>query len=125
MNENKGIARLRAATINSWAGLRAAWRDEAAFRQECVALVIAVPLAWWLCAGNYWIFVALIASILQIMIVELLNSAIEAAIDRIGLERHQLSGKAKDVASAAVLLACLVAAFIWMMATWSRFAGQA
>ena len=121
MTQKTGMARWVAAASNSWAGLCAAWKDEAAFRQECVALAIGVPGAWWLCAGNAWVFVTLLSSILLIMIVELLNSSIEAAIDRIGPEHHPLSGKAKDVASAAVLVACIVASSVWLTAVWTRF----
>ncbi len=121
MENNRGFKRLIAAGKNSIAGLQAAWKDEAAFRQESIALLIGLPAAGWLCNGQGWVFIALIGSILLVMIVELLNSAIEAAIDRIGPERHSLSGKAKDVASAAVMVACLLAGMVWVNALWNRF----
>lgn len=109
-----GFSRLWHATGYSLAGLRAGW-DEAAFRLEACLAVVMVPLAFWL--GRSWVEVALLAgSVLLVMIVELLNTAVESAIDRIGLERHPLSKRSKDMGSAAVLLATLIAGGVWLAA---------
>lgn len=116
------LRRLGRASLYSLAGLRAAWEGEAAFRTECVLLVIALPLAYWLAEGP-WQFTALVGSMLLVMIVEIVNSAIEAAVDRIGPERHPLSGRAKDLGSAAVLLAALLSLMVWISAATERFAG--
>lgn len=108
------------ATGYSLAGLRAGW-GETAFRQEAIAALVLVPGAFWL--GRTWVETALLAgSVLLVMIVELLNTAVEAAIDRIGLERHELSKRAKDMGSAAVLLALLLAMGIWAAALVTKFA---
>lgn len=113
-NSNKGIVRLVNATKFSWQGLRAAYRHEEAFRQEVWVLLVAVPLALWL-GENSSEKALLIGSILLLLIVELLNSAIEATIDRIGAEHHELAGRAKDMGSAAVLLATINAIVIWFL----------
>jgi Diacylglycerol kinase len=114
-----GFTRMWHAAGFSLAGLRAGW-SEAAFRLEACLAVALLPLAFWL--GHGWVEVALLAgSVLLVLIVELLNTAIEAAIDRIGLERHPLSGRAKDMGSAAVLLALLLAGGIWAGALWQTF----
>ncbi len=102
-------------------GLRLAYQGERAFRQETALAVVLVPLAFWL--GRSWVEVALLAGcVWLLMIVELLNSAVEAAIDRIGPERHELSGRAKDVASAAVWMALMMCVGVWGAALWARFA---
>ena len=109
-----GFNRMWHAFGFSLAGLRAGW-SEAAFRLEACLAFIMVPLSFWI--GRNWVEVALLAgSVLLVLIVELLNTAIEAAIDRIGLERHALSKRAKDMGSAAVLLSLLIAAGIWVAA---------
>ena len=111
---HKGWRRLLNAARYSWAGLKAAWRNEEAFRQEGLLCAALTPAALWL--GDDAVERALlIGSLLLVMMVELLNSAIEAAIDRIGSERHELSGRAKDIGSAAVLIALLNAAVVWLM----------
>lgn len=93
-------------------GLRAAFVNEAAFRQELALFVVMAPLGYWL--GSSGVERALlIGSVLLVLIVELLNSAIEAVVDRIGAERHDLSGRAKDIGSAAVFVALLNVAVIW------------
>ena len=116
----KGLSRVLHAAVNSLAGLRAGW-DEAAFRQEALAGAVLVPAAFWL--GRGWAETALLlATVVLVLIVELLNTGIEAAIDRIGLEWHELSRRAKDVGSAAVLLSLLLCAVTWAMAFFSRFA---
>lgn len=107
-----GYERILKSFIYSWSGLRAAFRHEEAFRQELLLAVVLVPLALWL--GNDAVQRALLAaSMLLVLIVELLNSAIEAAIDRVGAERHALSARAKDMASAAVFLSFINVAVIW------------
>jgi diacylglycerol kinase (ATP) len=117
VNEQKGrtgFSRMWHAAGYSMAGLRAAWQ-EAAFRLEACLAFVMLPLSFFIARG--WVEVALLAgSVLLVLIVELLNTAIEAAIDRIGLERHPLSKRAKDMGSAAVLLAVLLAGGIWLTA---------
>ena len=110
----KGFARIVAATGNSIKGLKRALRSEAALRQELMLVVIAIPLALWLTADKVERSL-LIASVVLVFIVELLNTAVECAIDRIGPEYHELSGLAKDVGSAAVLVSLLLVAFVWIM----------
>jgi diacylglycerol kinase (ATP) len=114
-----GLDRILRATGYSMAGLRAAYTGESAFRQEVWLMVVATPAAFWL--GRNWVEVALLlGSLLLLLIVELLNSGIEAAIDRISFELHELSKRAKDIASAAVFLALLLCAGIWGAALWQR-----
>ncbi|MGY8903343.1 MAG: diacylglycerol kinase [Burkholderiales bacterium] len=115
-----GLSRLWHATGYSLEGLRAGW-GETAFRQEATASIILLPGAFWL--GRSWVEVALLAgSVMLVMIVELLNTSIETAIDRIGPEWHDLSKRAKDMGSAAVLLAVLISFGIWAAALYQRFA---
>ncbi len=117
-----GLDRVIHAAGYSWSGLRTAYRNESAFRQETVLAILLVPAAFWL--GRSWVETALLAgSVLLVMIVELLNSAVEAAIDRISFELHDLSKLAKDFGSAAVMLALLLCGGIWAAALWSRLAG--
>lgn len=114
-----GLNRVWHAAGYSMAGLRAGW-GEAAFRQEAIGALFLVPLAFWL--GRTWVEVALLAgSVIALMVVELLNTAVETAIDRIGPEWHDLSKRAKDMGSAAVLLSLLLAAGIWAAAAYARF----
>lgn len=114
-----GLDRIIHAAGYSWAGLRAAYSGESAFRQEVWLVFVATPLAFWL--GRDWVQVALLlGSLLIVLIVELLNSAIEAAIDRVSFELHDLSKRSKDIASAAVLLALLLAGGIWAAALWQK-----
>lgn len=108
------VTRLIKATGYSLAGLRAAYRHEQAFRQESWLLVILAPLAFYLSAENME-RALLIGSWLLVMVVELLNSAIEATVDRMGDEWHELAGQAKDIASAAVMLALLLAVMVWVL----------
>jgi diacylglycerol kinase (ATP) len=117
-----GLSRMSHAFGYSMAGLRAGW-GETAFRQEATAAMAMVPLAFWL--GKGWVEVAMLAgSVLMVMIVELLNTGIESAIDRIGPEWHQLAKRAKDMGSAAVLLSLIACAGIWAAALWVHFAGS-
>ena len=116
----KGLSRIWHATGYSIAGLRAGWH-ETAFRQEALASVVLLPTAFWL--GRGWVETMLLAgTVVLIMIVELLNTGIETAIDRIGPEWHDLSKRAKDMGSAAVLLSLLLCAATWLMALYARFA---
>lgn len=110
-----GIKRLVNAMGYSRDGLAATFRSEAAFRQECLAAAVLVPLAFFV-APDRVMLVLMIASLLLVLIVELLNSAIEATIDRFGPERHALAKQAKDGGSAAVLLALILAALVWLAA---------
>jgi diacylglycerol kinase (ATP) len=114
-----GLDRVWHAAGYSLAGLRAGW-SETAFRQEAIAAIVLIPSAFWI--GRSWIEVALLAgSVMLVMMVELLNTGIETAIDRIGPEWHDLSKRAKDMGSAAVLLALLLCAGIWLAALVQRF----
>ena len=116
----KGLSRVWHATGYSIAGLRAGWY-ETAFRQEAIASIVLLPAAFWL--GRTWVETVLLAgTVILIMIVELLNTGIETAIDRIGPEWHDLSKRAKDMGSAAVLLSLLLCAGTWAMALFQRFA---
>lgn len=109
-----GLARLWHAAGYSLAGLRAAWRHEAAFRQEVLLCLPLVPLGLWL--GSSGVERALLLGSLGLVLAaELVNSAIEAAVDRHGPERHPLAGRAKDAGSAAVLVALVVAALTWLL----------
>ncbi len=115
-----GLPRVLFAARYSAEGLAAAWRHESAFRQELVLALPMLPLALWL--GTGWVERSLLAgSVLLVLIVELLNSGIEAAIDRVSLDHHDLSKRAKDYGSAAVLLALLLCGGIWAAALWQRF----
>lgn len=115
-----GLLRIWYAFGYSLAGLRAGWK-ETAFRQEAILAIMMVPLAFWV--GRSWLEVAALAgSIILLMVVELLNTAVETCIDRIGPEWHDLSKRAKDMGSAAVLLTSLLSAGIWLAALWQRFA---
>ena len=114
-----GVRRLVAAYQNSQAGLRDMWQREAAFRQEVILLAASVPMAIWL-GQSIGQTALLIGSILVLVIVEILNSAIEAAIDRIGPERHELSRIAKDLGSAAVLLTALIPFTTWSLVLADR-----
>jgi len=115
-----GLTRMLHAFGYSLAGLRAGW-GETAFRQEALAAMVMVPAAFWL--GRTWVETALLAaSVVLVMVVELLNTGIETAIDRIGPEWHDLSKRAKDMGSAAVLLSLVLCAGIWAAALWTRLA---
>jgi diacylglycerol kinase (ATP) len=109
-----GLPRLRAALLNSMKGFGAAWAGEEAFRQEVYLLLVALPLGLWL--GKTGVEKALlVGSVLLVLIVELLNTGIEIVVDRIGFERHELSGRAKDVGSAAVLVSLVLAGAVWLL----------
>ena len=110
---NKGLTRAWHAAKNSWCGVVYAFKEESAFRQELTLLIICAPIALFLDVSILE-KVALICSIIMVLVVELLNSSVEAAIDRISFEHHDLSKRAKDFGSAAVMLALLVAVLIWI-----------
>ena len=107
-----GFSRIAHAFVYSMQGIRAAIKHEAAFRQELMLAVILVPVAFWLTTNPVHLMV-MIGSILLVLIVEILNSAIEAVVDRTGEELHKLSGRAKDMGSAAVFLALLNVVVMW------------
>ena len=118
--QRTGLTRMAHAFGYSLDGLRAGW-GETAFRQEALAAMVLIPAAFWI--GRTWVETALLASsVVLVMVVELLNTGIETAIDRIGPEWHDLSKRAKDMGSAAVLLSLLVCAGIWVAAIWSHWA---
>jgi diacylglycerol kinase (ATP) len=117
--DRKGLNRVWHALGYSVAGLRAGWH-ETAFRQEAIASLVLLPAAFWL--GRSWVETVLLAgSVILVMIIELLNTGIETAIDRIGPEWHDLSKRAKDMGSAAVLLSLLLCAGTWVLALFHRF----
>lgn len=115
------IERIQRATRYSLAGLRIAWREQQSFRAECIVALFAFPVARWL-ATDPWELAALCGVLLLVLIVELLNSAVEGAIDRIGPEHHPISGKAKDLGSAAVFVSLVLALIVWAAAIVNRFA---
>jgi len=110
----KGLKRIVNAFFFSIAGFKAIWKHEEAFRQEVLLLLVAAPLALWITDNNIE-QVLLIGSLVGVLLVELLNSAVESAIDRIGFEHHELSGRAKDIGSAAVMLSLTFAALTWAL----------
>jgi diacylglycerol kinase (ATP) len=115
----RGLTRLLRALGASLRGLAGAFRDEAAFRQELAFAAVVIPLGLWL--GHGGIERALLtAPVLLILIVELVNSAIEATVDRIGFERHALAGLAKDIGSAAVLMSFVLLAAVWLLVLLGR-----
>ncbi|SQI35546.1 Diacylglycerol kinase [Leminorella richardii] len=124
MNQATGLTRIVKAAGYSWKGLCAAWRHEAAFRQESILFIVAAAVACWLDVSLVE-RILLIGSVALMVVFELLNSAIEAVVDRIGSERHELSGRAKDMGSAAVLIAALIALFIWGSILYQHFWGAA
>jgi diacylglycerol kinase (ATP) len=118
---NTGIARVIAATRYSISGLRAAWRFESAFRQETTLAVFLMPVALWL--GTTAVERALLIAVLGIVLItELLNSAVEAVVDRVGEEHHALAGRAKDMGSAAVFISLVLALVTWGVIAYGRFA---
>ena len=121
---NTGIRRIVNATFFSLAGLRTAWKNEAAFRQECLLCIVLVPSAFWL-GQNAVERSLLIGACLLVLIVELLNTAVEFVVDRVGMDHHLLSGQAKDLGSAAVFVSLLLTAIVWGFVAWERFAPAA
>lgn len=117
-----GLARIARATGYSFKGLRAAFAGEEAFRQELLIVAILTPAGLWL-GRSAAERALLIGSLLLLLIVELLNSAIEATVDRIGPERHELSGRAKDMGSAAVFVALVLTGAVWLSIAAARCLG--
>ncbi len=107
-----GLSRIIDAAGYSWLGLQAAYRHESAFRQELLLVAVLTPLALWLGEGGID-YALMIGALLLVLIVELLNSAVEAVVDRISDEHHELAGRAKDIGSAAVFMALANAALVW------------
>lgn len=107
-----GLARIWYALGYSWRGFRAAWRHEAAFRQESLAALLLAPLSYSIAESPLELLL-LLAVLLLVLVVELLNSAIEAVVDRIGDAPHSLSARAKDMGSAAVFVALVLAGLVW------------
>ena len=119
-NQNFDIRRIWNAALYSMAGMRAAWKGETAFRQELMLCVVMVPAAFWL--GDSAVERSLlIGTCLLVLVVELLNSAIEAVVDRIGADRHELSGRAKDTASAAVFIALCLTVVCWGLILFENY----
>lgn len=115
----RGVTRVLRALGASVRGLAGAYREEAAFRQELALAVVVIPLGLWLGHGAIE-RVLLVAPVFLILIVELLNSAIEATVDRIGFERHTLAGLAKDIGSAAVFMSFVLMIGVWLIVLLSR-----
>ncbi len=113
----RGLLHIVHALGYSMRGLRAALRFEEAFRIELVVAALMLPLAFWIGQGPLE-YALLIGALLLVLIVELVNSAIEAVVDRVGVEHHELSGRAKDIGSAAVLLALINASVVWGLLLW-------
>jgi len=110
---NRGLTRAWHAAKNSWCGIVYAFKEESAFRQELSLLVLLMPIALLLPVGHLEKAI-LVSSLILVLVVELLNSSVEAAIDRISFEHHDLSKRAKDFGSAAVMLALLIATLLWL-----------
>ncbi len=111
---NTGLTRVWKASIYSAQGLRAAWTHESAFRQELMISLILLPISFWI--ANTWVEVAVLMGVcFLVLIVELLNSAVEAVVDRVGHEHHDLAGQAKDMGSAAVMLSLIMAVGTWVL----------
>lgn len=114
--KRKGLSRVWNAFFYSLEGLRAGWL-EPAFRQEAILAILILPGAWWL--GQSWVEVVLLVGVVvAVLVVELLNTAVESAIDRVGPEWHALSKRSKDIGSAAVLLSLLLCGGVWLTALW-------
>ena len=119
-HKNKGWQRILKATGFSLKGLRAAWVNEAAFRQECIACLVLLPAALYLDVTMVEKLL-LVSCCLLVLVVELLNSALEAVVDRVGLEYHELAGRAKDIASAAVFVSIVWAIIVWGVVICGRY----
>ena len=117
--KHKGLGRIWRACGASWRGLSGAFREEAAFRQELAIALVVIPLGLWL--GRSGVERALlVAPMLLVLLVELVNSAIEATVDRIGVERHALAGLAKDIGSAAVFMSFVLLGVVWLLVLLGR-----
>jgi diacylglycerol kinase (ATP) len=118
--DKRGFARINSAFWNTMDGFKSAWKGEQAFRQEALAGAAGTVIALFLPISAFQ-KLALIGVLLFVLIIELINSAIEAVVDRISLERHPLSKNAKDFGSAAVAVAILIAALTWAVVLFNRF----
>jgi len=118
---NIGVRRIVNATLYSVAGIKTAWHNEAAFRQECLFCVVLIPAGIWL-GQNAVERVLLVGSCLLVLIVELLNSAVECVVDRVSTDHHRLSGQAKDLGSAAVFMSLILVLIVWGFIGWARWA---
>lgn len=111
-HKNSGATRVFKAAYYSYKGILSAIKHEAAFRQELYLAVVLIPLAFWVDVTKLE-RLALVAVVVLVLVVELLNSGIEAVVDRVGVEHHELAGRAKDMGSAAVFLCLILCAFVW------------
>lgn len=118
--QNTGLKRIFRAAAFSASGLRTTWRNEAAFRQECLLAAVLTPTAFWL--GRTAVERSLlVGTVWLVLIVELLNTAVESVVDRIGADPNELSGRAKDQGSAGVFVSLMLAALVWGLIAWERF----
>ena len=115
-----GLKRIGFAIINSWQGFKAAWKYEAAFRENTAFALVLLLASFWL-AQSLLEWLILILPLFMLIIAELLNSAVESTVDRIGLELHELSGRAKDLGSAAVFTCHIMILIVWLSMIWTRF----
>ena len=115
-----GIARIIDAFGYSMKGFAAVWKYEAAFRQEVALAIILIPTAFWL-AQTHIELILLISSVFWVLMAELANSSVEAVVDRTGSERHELSGRAKDIGSALVFMSLFLLAIVWGIVAFNRF----
>lgn len=120
--DHRGLNHVFKAAGYSLQGLKAAWQFEEAFRLELFAMIVMLPAALWL-GGNGVERALLVGSLLLVLTVELINSAIEAVVDRVGVEHHTLAGRAKDIGSAAVMMALINVAAVWGFVLYDRFLG--
>ena len=115
-----GFRRVAMATRYSWKGFRAAWENESAFRQECIIGLMMLPFAFVI--GKSMLQVIVLISVLGLVLVtELLNSAVEAVVDRVGHEHHDLAGRAKDMGSAAVFVSLALVVTVWTLMALKNF----
>ncbi len=115
-----GLSRIFDAFFYSMKGFKAAWINEAAFRQELILAIVLLPVGMWL-AQSHIELILLIGSLLWVLMAELINSAIEAVVDRISSEKHELSGRAKDIGSALVFTSLFLMVFVWGVIVFNRF----
>ncbi len=117
---NTGMLRVIKAAGYSMDGLKAAWHHESAFRQELTLAIALIPFAWWL-AENWIQFLIMVISCVLVLVTELLNTAIETVVDRVGIEQNPLAGRAKDIASAAVAIALILVVITFAFVALERF----
>lgn len=119
--KNTGFKRFYHATIYSWQGLKAAYKQEPAFRYEVWGSAVLIPLSFFV-AQSPMQLAALISTCLLVMAFELVNSAIEAVVDRAGTEFHELAGLAKDLGSAVVMVSLAIGGLVWWAVLWTSYA---